>query len=88
MNCGQSFVGHGYYCPKCQEEEDRKYEAEFQLHVPEYIDEAGIPDGYRYWRGTNLSTVQGGPIVKHAAEWVMRHITVSLVLKNSIGCLS
>ena len=85
IKCGKQFTGHGYYCPKCQEEEDRRYEAEFQLHVPEYIAEAGIPDGYRYWRGTTLSTVEGGPIVKHAAEWVWQHRKDNLLISGKTG---
>lgn len=85
MKCGIPFDGNGYLCPMCQNEEDRKYEAEFQLHVPEYIDEAGIPDGYRYWRGTNMSTVEKGPIVEHAAEWVWQHRADNLLISGKTG---
>lgn len=80
-------------CPQCkfkaeQEAERRREEAEeaaYQASVPLIITEAGIPDGYRYRRDNGLSTVEGGAIVKHAADWVWRHHKRNLLISGKTG---
>ena len=80
-------------CPQCQFKAEREAEkkreeteeAEYQARVPELIADAGIPDGYRYRRDSGLSTVEGGPIVEHAASWVWDHRRDNLLLSGKTG---
>lgn len=80
-------------CPQCKfkaerEAERKREEAEeaaYQERVPRFITEAGIPDGYRYRRDNGLSTVEGGAIVKHAADWVWEHRNNNLLVSGKTG---
>ena len=85
IKCGNQFEGNGWYCPFCQEEEDRREEAEYQRHVPEYIADAGIPDGYHYRRDNGRSVVDGGAIVQHAADWIWEHRKNNLLISGATG---
>ena len=81
------------YCADCakeasdrhEAEERKKDEEEWFNQVDQIASESGIPDGYHYQKDTGVSVLHAGPIVRHVADWIMRHRRYNILLSGDTG---